>query len=153
MAEGAVPVHVLPVGHGVAPRLTRQPLLSRAHVTNPVVPWQVVPTPFAHSVGVAGHLHMAFGAAPWQVSPAVHGAAVMTVTHPLVASTAHVTSCPSDRHDFPAPAEQSAGRAPHEQLADGAFPVHGFPAGHVTGASATKHPQAFIEQDARVCVS
>lgn len=63
----------------------------------------------------------------------------MTTRQPLVISRSHVTIWPPTQA-LPAPAVQFGGGGPHEQFAEGAAPVHGFPVGQAMVAPAARHP-------------
>jgi hypothetical protein len=69
-----------------------------------------------------------------------------TTRQPVAGSSAQVTSCPSARQAFPTPPAQSGGAAPHEQVAVGAMPLQGFPAGQVSGVPAVMQPAASMAQ-------
>jgi hypothetical protein len=151
MAEGDVPMQDFPVGQVMVALIPMQPLVSKPQVSKVVVPMQTLPVPPAQGTGVAGHSHDAFGAVPWQTSPAAQDSTLVTARQPLE-SRSQVASWPFARHSVPARPLHSTGAPVHEQLADGAAPVQGFPVGQVTRLVMSRQPSALGPQLATVAV-
>jgi hypothetical protein len=131
-----VPAHGFPAVHAAVPVMTTQPseLVPQVTTSPGGAPRHALPAPPPQSAG--GGLHEQLAAPNATVHGLPEGQVMrLTMARQLAASRSQVATTVDDSQNVPGWLLHDVGGVVHEHEAVGCDPVHGLPAGQVTGVS------------------